>query len=161
MKVKRLSYQRFLLSKKISWRLLIFLFIFDNFFSYYAITQLQGREANLLIAYWVETYPWLYFFCIPATILIMYYIVLLIKKTSAKILTRRGLKDEGLIERIILSSAVIYWAIGNSSLNLAFLSGFRQPAKRWIFTSVIGILLAVAYAIFILQSFRKRSIEGI
>lgn len=47
----------FLPEKNVSWSLLTMFFIFDNIFSYYAITRLQGREGNPLIAPFVEKYP--------------------------------------------------------------------------------------------------------
>lgn len=136
-------------SKKTSWTLLILLFIFDNFFSYHAITNLNGREANLAIAALVETYPWLYFLCIPATILIMAVIVLVIKKICMVILKERVAED--ILERIILGSLVIYWAIGNSSLNLAFLLGHRQSIQVWGVATVVGVISGLVYGLAMLS----------
>lgn len=137
----------FLPSKKISWALLTLLFTFDNFLSYFAISYFGGREANLAIAYWVEKYPLLYFLCIPLTIFIMYIIFRILLKIALWIFKKREVKKV-LIERIILGSMVIYWAVANSSLNIAFLIGHRQPASMWALTSAAGILLALSYFFF-------------
>src|SRR3989344_6076058 len=108
------------MSKKLSWRLLFLFFTFDNFFSYYAITRLGGREANWTIAPLVEKYPLLYFLCIPALILIMFLIVKLLVLGLSYISTFKYKSKES-VEKAILSSMVIYWIIANSSLNIAFM----------------------------------------
>lgn len=53
------------LPKKISWLILTFFFTFDAVVSYIAVTRMNGREADLLIAFAVEKYPLLYFATIP------------------------------------------------------------------------------------------------
>ena len=128
------------LNKRLSWFLLTSFFIFDNLVSYYAVTYRGGREANLAIAWLVEKYPLLYFVCIPAQIVIIYFIVKWLTRLTA--------------EKIILTALVIYWPIANSSMNLAFILGHRQPAKNWLVFSLVGILLAVVY---VLSQNRKRS----
>lgn len=121
------------LNKRLSWTLLTLFFIFDNFVSYYAVTYHGGREANLAIAWLVEKYPLLYFVCIPGQIVIIYFIV--------KWLTRFA------SEKVILTALVIYWPIANSSMNLTFILGHRQPAKNWLMFTAVGVLLAVVYAL--------------
>lgn len=127
------------LPKKLSWFLLTSFFVFDNVVSYLAVTRWGGREANLAIAWLVEKYPLLYFVCIPAQVVIIYYIV--------KFLTRF------FAEKIILTALVIYWPIANSFMNLAFILGHRQPQKVWLILSAVGILLAVIYALLAKKSF--------
>ena len=128
------------LSKKLSWLLLTSFFIFDNFVSFWAVVYRGGREANLVIAWLVEKYPVLYFVCIPAQIVIIYFIVKWLTRFAA--------------EKIILTALVIYWPIANSSMNLAFLLGHRQPGRNWLILTVVGIIFAVIYA------FKNRKTRG-
>jgi hypothetical protein len=83
-----------ILPKKVSWILLTAYFVFDNVVSYVAVTRMGGREANLVIAPLVETYPLMYFLCIPAELIGAYLIVLLLRKW--------------IDEKIVLTTAVIY-----------------------------------------------------
>ena len=121
------------LPKKLSWILLTSFFIFDNFVSYWAVVYRGGREANLAIAWLVEKYPLLYFVCIPAQVVIIYFIVKWLTRFAA--------------EKVILTALVIYWPISNSSMNLAFLLGHRQPGKNWLILTAVGIFLAVLYVL--------------
>jgi hypothetical protein len=139
----------FLPSKKISWLILISFFTFDNFVSYWAITQKGGKEANLFIAPIVEKYPLLYFLCIPGTILAVFIIVLLIKKIAVKILKKRKI-EETILEKITLTSTVIFWAFGNSLPNLIFILGFRISYQSvWILNN-LALLPAICYSIILL-----------
>lgn len=144
----------FLPEKNVSWGLLTLFFIFDNIFSYYAITRLQGQEGNPLIAPFVEKYPLLYFFCIPTTLLIVYVIYRLLRASAIRFSKLVELKNKNLLERIILGALMIYWAVGNSSMNLAFLMGHRQPARMWALTSLTGIFLASSYSFFMIRKLR-------
>lgn len=134
----------FLLNKKTSWSLLILLFIFDNVVSYFAVTRFGGHELNLLLAGIVEKYPYVYFLCIPAEILIMFIIIWIIKMLLMKIF-KKWIQREEILERITIQALVIYWAIGNSALNLLFLVGLRLPPMTWLATSLIGILVSTIY----------------
>ena len=144
------------LQKKVSWTLLTLFFIFDNIFSYYVVTRLHGREANLAIAPLVERYPLLYFACIPAEIGIMIIVVRIIQMIIRKTPDKRRYADEGMLERIILEAFVTYWAVGNSSMNLAFLLGHRLPIWVWSVTSCIGIVFAVSYGLIAIYAFKRR-----
>lgn len=135
---------KFILSKKASWFLLICFFIFDNIVSYFAVTRMHGREANLAIAFIVEKYPLLYFLCIPGEIIIMYFIILGLNKLANKLFKKSNINQK-IMEKIILGSIVIYWIIGNSFMNLMFILGHRLSIPMWYFMSIIGILLAVGY----------------
>lgn len=126
------------LPKKVSWILLTTYFTFDAVVSYWGITKMGGREANLVIAPYVEKYPLLYFLCIPLELLGGYIIVRILQKW--------------IDERIVLTGAAIYWPIANSSLNLLFLLGFRHMGYLWSYLIVSGIVAAVAYATFTLKS---------
>lgn len=130
------------LPKKVSWTLLTAYFFFDNVVSYVAVTRMGGREANLLIAPWVETYPLLYFLCIPAELVGAYCIVSLLRKW--------------IDEKIILTAAVIYWPIANSSLNLLFVLGFRHLGYLCGTFTLVGFLVALSYGIFSLIYCVKR-----
>ncbi len=128
------------LQKNISWLILSIFFVFDNVFSYYAVTKLNGHEANLLIASFVEKWPILYFLCIPTQILIIWIIVRGIRYIAMKLFC---FKNKQLLEAITLQSFVIYWAVANSSMNFAFMMGYRQSIQRWYVLTIIGILCAI------------------
>ncbi len=138
------------LPKKVSWMLLTLYFIFDNVVSYWAVTRMGGWELNSVIAPFVETYPLLYFLCIPAEIIGMYLIVLLIREAVAVAMRQRKFAEKAVIERIILTSIVIYWPIANSSLNLLFLLGFRVQGYLWGPLTSIGFAIALMYGLFTL-----------
>lgn len=137
----------FIPSKKDSWIILIYFFIFDNLVSYFAITKLNGREANLFVAPFVEKYPLLYFLCIPATVLIIFVIVKLITKIAAKLLKKLGI-EEKILEKITLFSVVVYWAVGNSLPNLLFLLGFRLSFQTVWLINNLALLPAILYALY-------------
>lgn len=139
--------------KMFSWTLLIIFFIFDNVLSYYAVTRFGGREANLAIAWLVEKYPLLYFLCIPAQIIIINFIVKGLKKLALRLFKNKVNGD--IAERIILSGLAIYWLIGNSSMNLAFLIGHRQPIRNWLILSAVGIFSAVTYSLINLKKLSR------
>lgn len=143
----------YVLSKKTSWIILILLFIFDSTVSYIAVTRMNGKEANLAIAYFVEKYPVLYLLYIPPLILIIYLIVLGLTKLAKKLFGKLKIKEE-ILERIILTSTVIYWAVGNSFMNLSFILGYRLSIPTWYKLSAFGILLAVIY--FFLLIFKNK-----
>lgn len=134
-----------ILPKKVSWILLSLYFIFDNVVSYIAITRMGGREANLVIAPWVETYPLLYFLAVPAEIIGIYLIVLVLREITAAVMRHWKFYDKAIIERIILTSIVIFWPIANSSLNLLFLLGFRHRGYLWGTFTLIGFVVALTY----------------
>ncbi len=145
------------LQKKISWLILTIFFVFDNVFSYYAVTKLHGREANLLIAPYVEKWPILYFFCIPAQILIIWIIVRGIRNVAMKLFY---FKNKLLLETIILQSLVIYWAVANSSMNFAFMIGYRQSIQRWHVLTIIGILCAIINFFYCIIGICKKNKHG-
>lgn len=136
-----------ILPKKVSWILLSLYFIFDNVVSYVAITRMGGREANLVIAPFVETYPLLYFLCIPAEIIGIYLIVLLLRKVVTQV-----------NEKIILTSIVIFWPIANSSLNLMFILGFRHLGYLWGPFTAVGFVVALIYGFLSLIYCVKRKV---
>lgn len=146
----------FILSKKVSWILLTFYFIFDNVVSYIAVTRMGGRELNTLIAVYVERYPFLYFLCIPAEIIGGYLIVLLFREAMAVMMRHWKFYDKATIERIILTSIVIYWPIANSSLNLAFVSGLRHLGYLWRTFTLAGLVTAFCYGLFTLFLVRNK-----
>lgn len=129
------------LANRTSWFLLILFFTFDNFFSYYAVTRLGGHEANLVIAPIVEKYPLLYFLCIPLQTIVIYWIIKFLVWLSSKIFHQ----SKKFFEPIIPAALTIYWLVGNTSMNLAFFLGHRQPAINWLYTTIIGVLLSLVY----------------
>lgn len=131
------------LPKKVSWLLLTLFFIFDNVVSYLAVTRMGGRELNTIIAPLVETYPFLYFLCIPAELIGAYLLVLLLRKW--------------IDEKIVLTAAVIYWPIANSSLNLLFLLGFRHMGYLWPPLTAVGLAVALTYSLFSLYLVSRKS----
>ncbi len=141
-------------TKRVSWVLLTSLFIFGNIVSYWAITRWGGREGNVAIAYWVETYPWLYALAIPVTVIIMMVIVRMIR-VAAVIVLRDKFGDKQFLERVILASLVTYWAIANSFMNLSFLLGHRLPGTLWPLMQLAGMLVSLAYAFVILKKSKK------
>lgn len=136
--------------KKTSWVLLTSLFVFDNVVSYFAITKWGGREGNMAIAYWVENYPWLYFLCIPATVIIMVVIVQMIK-AAARIALRDKFGNDKLLERVILAALVVYWSIANSFMNLSFLLGRRLPGTVWPVMQLAGLIASSVYVVMVLK----------
>jgi hypothetical protein len=142
-----------LLQKKISWILLTFFITFDGVVSYWAVKFMHGKEADLLIAPWVEKYPILYFPIIPILCLTMFIIVKMIKNIAVRILKKWRFTDEHMIERIVLTATVIYWAIGNSSGNLIFLLGLRISAI-WLVTTLLALPITLAYVVYALFQMR-------
>lgn len=143
-----------LFRRRTSWLLLTSLFVFDNIVSYFAIARWGGHEGNLIIAPLVEKYPLLYFLAIPVTLAIMLAIVRVILVVSMYIL-RTWKVNRGVIERIVLTSVVIYWAVGNSSMNLFFLIGHRQKLYVWGLTSLMGVLLGFVYGLIALMATQR------
>ena len=138
-----------MLSKRFSYVLLTLFFIFDAVLSYFAVTKMGGHEANLVIASYVEKYPPLYFLSIPALVIGLLTIMWLIRKFLKK--------NETTLEKIILTSFVIYWGVGNSSLNFAFLIGLRHTIfNNWTTMSIAGILSGLLYLSFTLNKLRRK-----
>ena len=135
-------------SKKISWFLLISLFAFDAVLSYWAIVFRSAHEANPAIKVIVETYPLLYFLTIPSLVLIMYLVYKGLYLLANKIFSKA---DQEKIEKVILTAMVIYWILGNSSINFLFLFGFRQPAQVWYLTTTLALIPASLYSYFLLR----------
>lgn len=139
-------------SKKISWILLTLLFTFDAVLSYWAVVYRGAHEADPVIKAVVERYPLLYFLTIPALVPIMYLgykgLALLAKKIFPK-------ASKGKIEKTILTALVLYWVLGNSSINLLFLIGLRQPAEVWYLTTTLALIPASIYTYIALQKQRR------
>lgn len=137
-----------MMSKKLSWFFLISLFTFDAVFSYWAVVYRNAHEANPAIKSIVEAYPLLYFVTIPGLIVIMYLIYkglfLLAKKLFKKV-------NKEVAEKVVLTALVIYWILGNSSVNFMFLFGHRQPAYVWYSTAILAIIPTTIYSIIILK----------
>ena len=131
----------------IAWLLLLAFSTFDNVVSYIAVTQKGTHELNPLIANLVETYPLLYFLCIPLTLIGMYLLHLLIRISLFKILEKRYHPDRKVLSNAIATGMVIYWGIGCSSFNILYLLGVHGiTVSIWLFTSLIGFLLGILYA---------------
>ena len=145
------------LPKKVSWILLTLYFIFDNVVSYVAVTRMGGRELNSVIAPLVETYPLLYFLCIPAEIIGIYLIVLLLREITAAVMRHWKFNDKTTIERIILTAIVIHWPIANSSLNLMFILGFRGQGHLWGTLTAVGFAIALTYGLTTLSLVSRKS----
>jgi len=132
------------MSKKVAWLLLTLLFTFDNVWSYIAVSRYHLHELNLIIAWVVEEYPLLYFLCIPAEMVMVYLIVLILKKVILMVLKNQNLNPK-LVERVILTAIVIYWSIGNSGVNLLSILFHHLPFGVWLVLSSIGIIVSVIY----------------
>jgi hypothetical protein len=127
-----------MLPKRASYVFLILFFIFDAVVSYWAITKMGAHEANLLISPFVEKYPILYFVCLLFEIVGLILVVLILKHFV--------LKES--VRKIIFTSFVVYWAFGNSSVNLAYLIGLRNtPLNNWTITSITGFSITLIYLI--------------
>lgn len=135
-------------SKKTSWFLLASLFTFDAIISYWAIVYRSAHEANPVIKVIVEKYPLLYFLTIPALVLIIYLGYKGLCLLANKIFSGAS-KDK--IEKVILSALVMYWILGNSSINFLFLFGLRQPAWVWYLTTSLALIPASFYSYFLLR----------
>jgi len=140
-----------MLNKKILWTILVTFLCFDPIFSYIAITKFNLKEAYPLSAYLVHGIsPLLYFVFPPVTIAAMY---LLIKVTGwLAVKTEKNPKPDTreVSERIALTSIVIAWGIGITSVNLSVLLNGMKPALsvNWRYWMAIGALCGVAYALY-------------
>lgn len=137
-----------MLSKRISWFLLVCLFTFDAVFSYWAVVYRNAHEANPAIKSIVETYPLLYFVTIPGLVLIMYPVSRGLTALARKLFNKI---DDEIAEKIVLTALVIYWILGNSSINFLFLAGRRQSAQVWYLTAVVAIIPTLIYSLSILK----------
>ncbi len=141
-----------ILQKKTSWILLSLLFLFDAIVSYWGVVYMHGREADLLIASVVEKYPILYFPLAPVLVGIIYVLEKSITKGAAIfILKRWRFTDENILERILLSAIVLYWAVGNSSDNMIFILGYRI-SDIWVRTALVAIPITLLYILYALRT---------
>jgi len=137
-----------MLPKKVAYYLLNLFFIYDAVFSYYAVTKLGAHEANLMIAYWVESYPPLYFLTVPLLSAGLYLVMYLIKRYLSKWLTKT-FGSWAKAEKIIFTAFVIYWAIANSGTNFAYMVGLRHTVlNNWGAMSLVGVLISTSYFIY-------------
>lgn len=116
---------------------------------------MNGREADLLIAYYVERYPPLYFVTIPGLIIIIYLIVLGLTKLVMRILNKNNLKKE-IVEQIILTAIVIHWPVANSYMNLSFMLGHRLSTPDWYKLTALGLTLGIIYSLYALSTFKSK-----
>ena len=114
---------------------------------------MNGREADLLIAYFVEKYPLLYFVTIPGLVIIMNLIVQGLTKFSTKFLNKNNLKKD-IIEQIILTGLVIHWPVANSYMNLSLMLGHRLTIPDWYKLTILGLSLAIIYFAFSLTHYK-------
>ncbi len=144
------------LPQKLSYLLLYLFFIFDNVVSYWAVKYAGAHEANLAIAYFVEKWPLLYFVCIPLQIVGLFLIMYFIKKNLYEKF-RKYFNNKSEFETVILTMFVIYWAVGNSSLNLAYLIGARKSIfNNWSVMSIVGTVLGLTYFIYQIKNNKNR-----
>jgi len=143
-----------MLTKKLAWFVLISLFTFDAVLSYWAVVYRGAHEANPAIKTIVETYPWLYFVTIPGLVLIMFPIYKGLTLFVNKFF--RNIKKE-IIEKVVSTSLALYWILGNSSINILFLVGYRQPAHVWFLTTTLAIIPSIFYALFLLNKLNSNS----
>lgn len=133
-----------IIPSKVAWLILIAFFIFDNIWSYLGVSYYGLREANKSIAWLVEAYPILYFFCIPLQIILIVWI-----KRGLVFLEQKYLGEKRFsvtfLSRATLTTLVIYWALANSSINLLSLLFGHLPAHSWTISSFIGVGVAVSY----------------
>lgn len=142
------------LPKNISCILLVLFFTFDALVSYIAVTRMNGKEANLSIAFAVEKYPLLYFVTIPGLVIIMSLIVQGLTKLVIKFLNKNNLKKE-IVEQIILTGIVIHWSVANSFMNLSFMLGRRLSIPDWYKLTALGLTLGIIYSLYALSNLKK------
>ena len=142
-----------MLPKRLSWFFLISLFTFDAVFSYWAVVYQNAHEANPAIKSVVEAYPLLYFLTIPALVPIMYSIYKGLSLLASKLFKK---VNQEIIEKVVLTALVIYWILGNSSINFMFLFGHRQPAYVWYSTAVLAIIPALGYSLLVIKKHTTR-----
>ena len=90
---------------------------------------------------------------ILAEIVIMYLIYQILKLITLKIFKTI---DKLLIEKMVLTSLVIYWLIGNSSGNILFLLGFRI-STIWTNTTFAAIPVTLIYVLTTLYFVNKNA----
>lgn len=142
-----------MLSKKLSWFFLTSLFTFDAVFSYWAVVYRSAHEANPAIKTIVETYPLLYFVTIPALVPIMYLIYKGLALLASKFFKSAS---KEITEKVVLTALVIYWILGNSSVNFLFLAGHRQPAYVWYLTAILAVIPALIYSVIVIRNFKQK-----
>lgn len=135
-------------SKKISWFLLTSLFTFDAVISYWAVVYRNAHEADPVIKVMVEKYPLLYFLTIPVLVIMMCLIYKGLCRLANKIFSGAGKEN---VQKVILTALVMYWILGNSSINFLFLFGLRQPAWVWYLTTSLALIPASFYSYFLLR----------
>ena len=151
-----------MLNKKILWTILLVFLCFDSIFSYIAITKFNLKEAYPLAAYFVHGIsPLFYFVFIPVSIVVMYLLIKLAGWLAIK--TEKNPKPDTreVSERITLTSIVIAWGIGITSVNLSVLFNGMRPVLigNWRFWMAVGVLLALAYIFYEdYKSKRKKTI---
>ncbi|RLC36693.1 hypothetical protein DRH29_04035 [candidate division Kazan bacterium] len=140
-----------MLNKKILWTILLVFLCFDPIFSYIAITEFNLKEAYPLSAYFVHGIsPLFYFVFIPVSMVGIY---LLVKATGwLAVKTEKNPKPDTreVSERIGLTSIVIAWGIGVTSVNLSVLFSGMKPvlSGNWRYWMAVGVLLGVVYALY-------------
>lgn len=144
-----------LLTKTTSWKILSIFFLFDAFSSYYAVKYMHGNEGNPFIAPYVEENPLLFFPIMMIGFFLTYLIYFILRTIFFIFLKRFGFTIVS-IEKITLSSIVIFYFSSVVVNNSIFLMGIQRP---WlvITSMIIGLLLASLYTLIMIFTSRKNS----
>ena len=137
------------LDKKISFILLSLLVTFDDLFSYIAIVYWGKHEAHPLSRYFIEISPLFYFVFIPITLLGFYLITKVAGWLAVRTRKVINLGKREIYERIILTTILIAWGVGNTSWNFGYLLLGRSSFPfDWRILEAIGVGLALVYAFY-------------
>ncbi len=141
-------------SKKFSWTLLAFFFIFDAFSSYYAIKYMGAKEGNPVIAQYVQNNPTLFFPIMVFGYILVYFIYYILKTMFWNFLKRFKFITKLLIEKIVLVAIAIFYFFAVVLNNSLFLIGFRIPGTLRV-NLIIGLVAAPIYGLFALYMSSK------
>lgn len=147
----------FLPSKKFSWILLAFFYIFDAFSSYFAIRNMGGNEGNPIIAPYVQNNPILFFPIMAIGYMLVYFIYIVMKNIFWTFLKRFKFITKTLIEKIILTSISIFYFFTVILNNSLFLMGIRIPGMLKA-NLAIGLIGALIYGFTVLYVYSKQEV---
>ena len=146
------------MKNKILWGILAVLVSFDNIYSYLAITQRGMREWNPIAGFFVGINPLYYFFSIPLSLGVFYFIVKALGWYSYK--TEKSKKDlvKEFTERLALTGIVIGWGLVATFYNFwTFANGFVNPPVRYNDFLIAAVLILVSYVLYSAYDFSKKN----
>jgi len=133
-----------LLNKKVAWIIFIICGLFDAVFSYIAVVYFGLREAAPFSGFFVHRIsPIFYFILIPFGIFLA-YIVVRGGSWIGKKIEKSPLCTRDFFERLILTTIVIVYGIGNTFVNLLiFIRGISPLPFNYQILGMIALVLVI------------------